>query len=174
MFKEINILRPFFEGSNREFNVRELARITKITPATSSKRLKELEKKQILKHRKERILDLYKADLESTAYRDLKVYYSIRKIRESGLIESLNEFYVKPAIVLYGSASKGLDTDTSDIDMVVLSENTKMFPKQKEFEKKLGKELQIFAVKSLKGLRNKHLINSVLNGIVLQGEIQWT
>ena len=173
MFKELNILKPFFEEPNREFNVREAARILKITPATASKKLKEFSKQSILKHRKERILELYKANLESYAYRDLKTYYTIRKLRNSNLIESLNEFYLKPAIILYGSSSKGMDTETSDIDLIIISENTKEFPKKKEYEKKLGKDIHIFAVKKLSELENKHLINNVLNGIVLEGELAW-
>jgi|SRR3989344_4334568 len=174
MFKEINILEPFFEEPNKEFNVRELARILKITPATASKKLKAFKEERMLKHRRERMLDLYRADLESSAYLDIKVYYSISKLRNSGLIAALNEFYIKPTIILFGSVAKGLDTDTSDIDIVIVSENSREFPKQKEFEKKLGKEMQIFAVKRLGELRNKHLINNVLNGMVLQGEAQWT
>ena len=33
MFKELNILKVFFESPNKEFNVREIARIVKIAPA---------------------------------------------------------------------------------------------------------------------------------------------
>lgn len=174
MFKEINTLRPFLEEPNREFNVRELARALKINPATASKRLKDFKKRHILKHRKERILDLYSADLESYAYRDIKAYYTLSRIRESGLIEALDECYLKPTIILFGSASKGMDTETSDIDFAIISESTKEFPRRHEFDKKLGREIQIFPVKNLNDLKNKHLINSILNGIVLQGEILWT
>lgn len=173
MFKEIKILKLFFEEPIREFNVREVARLAKTAPATASSRLKEFAKQSILKHRKERMLDLYRADLESASYRDIKVYYNIRKLRESGLIESLDEFYLKPAIILFGSCSKGIDTETSDMDMVIISEKTKEFPSREEYGKKLKKELQLFAVKSLKDLKNEHLISNVLNGIVLEGEIVW-
>ena len=174
MFKEINFLRLFFEEPNREFNVREIARLAKTAPATASSRLKEFAQQSILKHRKERMLDLYKADLESASYRDLKAYYSIRKLRESGLIEGLNEFYLKPAIILFGSFSKGIDTETSDIDLVVISEKAKEFPQKEEYGKKLKREIQLFAVKSLNDLKNRHLISNVLNGTVLEGELIWT
>lgn len=173
MFKKLNILKLFFEEPNREFNVRETARILKIAPATASKKLKDLSKRSILKHRKERVFDLYKANIESYAYKDLKVYYTIRKLRDSNLIESLNEFYLKPTMILYGSCSKGTDTETSDIDMIVISENTKEFPKKGEYEKKIGKNIHIFTVGKLSDLKNKHLINNVLNGILLEGELAW-
>ena len=66
-----------------------------------------------------------------------------------------------------------MDTETSDIDLVVISEKTADFPEQKKFETKLNREIQIFAVKDIKDLRNEHLINNVMNGIVIQGEIKW-
>ena len=173
MFKELNILGPFFREPTREMGVREYARIQRIAPATASKDLKALEKQGYLRHRKERMLDLYKADLESWHYRDIKTYHTIRTLRSSQLLDSLDEFYLRPTIILFGSTAKGIDTENSDIDLVIISEKKKEFPRLKEFEKKLGRELQIFAVNSIKDLRNKHLMNSVLNGIVLQGEVQW-
>lgn len=174
MFKELNILEVFFESSTKELDVREVAKAVKITPATASKKLKKFAKQGILKYKKERILDLYAANLESDSYKDLKVYYSITKLRKSGLIEELNKFYIKPTVILFGSVAHGLDTETSDIDLVVVSERAKDFPEKEVFGKRLGRVIQIFAVKKLQGLRNPHLINSALNGIVLQGELQWT
>ena len=173
MFKEINILKIFFKEPTKEFNVRQIARLSRIAPATASKSLKEFLKERILSHRKERILDLYRADFESYSYKDLKVYYTIRKLRESNLIESLKEFYLKPTIILFGSCSKGIDTETSDIDIAVISEKTKEFPGREEYSKKLKKEIQLFIVKSLKELRNEHFASNVLNGIILEGEMIW-
>jgi predicted nucleotidyltransferase len=172
MFINIDILKIFFEEPNREFNVREAARILKISPATASKELRNLAK-DFLIERKERIFNLYRANLESESYKDLKTYYNIRKLRESGLIDALNNFYLKPAIVLFGSSAYGLDTENSDFDLLVISEKTKEFPYSKEFEKKINRKLQLFVVKNIKELKNGHLINNVINGIVLQGKIKW-
>ncbi|MBS3071883.1 nucleotidyltransferase domain-containing protein [Candidatus Pacearchaeota archaeon] len=173
MFKELNIIRIFFEEPNREFNVREVARILKIAPATASSQLKELARERLLKEKKERNLIIYKANLDDERYKDLKVYYNIRKIKDSGLIEELNKFYVKPTIILFGSASFGLDTEDSDIDLVILSEKTKELSKKEEYEKVIKRRLQLFVIKNIKELKNDHLINNVLNGIVIQGELKW-
>lgn len=174
MFKELNVLEPFFEKPTKEFSVRELAKVVKISPATASSKLRFLEKRGLVSYRKEHNLDLYKADLTSYAFRDIKVYYNIRKIRESGIIEELNNFYLKPTIVLFGSMSFGLDTETSDIDLLILTANKEPFPKKEVFEEKLRREIQIFAVKDMKELRNEHLISNILNGITLQGELNWS
>ncbi len=174
MFNELDILKIFFEDPNREFNVREAARVLKIAPATASKFLKKFDKKRILIGRKERMLLLYKANLDNELYRDLKVFYNLRKIKSSGFIEAIDKFYLKPTIIFFGSASKGYDVKESDFDFIIISEKKKDFPHQKKFEKKLMKNFQIFVVKSIKGLRNEHLMNNVLNGIVIQGRFEWT
>lgn len=173
MFRELNTLRPFLDNPNKQYSVREIARILDITPATASKKLKDFAKKEILKYEKSRTYDLYQANIDNVAFRDIKVYYSITQIRQSKLIEELNKFYLKPTIILFGSTAAGYDTEESDIDLVVISENKKEFPKHKEFEKKLKKNIQLFIINNLKELRNEHLINNVLRGIVLQGEIKW-
>src|SRR3989338_6623154 len=173
MFKELNIIRIFFEEPNREFNVREVARILKIAPATASSQLKELARERLLKEKKERNLIIYKANLDDERYKDLKVYYNIRKIKDSGLIEELNKFYIKPTIVLFGSASFGLDTEDSDVDFVIISEKNKEFPDVQKFEKIINRRLQLFIIKNIKELKNSHLINNVLNGVVIQGELKW-
>lgn len=173
MFKELNNLRMFFEDPVREFHVRETAKILKITPATASKRLKEFKNKGILKYRKERMLDFYKANLEDERYRDLKIYYNIRKLKESGLINHINKFYLKPAVILFGSAAHGLDTEGSDFDLMIIAERKEELPELGKFKKKINREVQLFVNRNLKELKNKHLINNILNGIVIQGEIRW-
>ncbi|MFH1473570.1 MAG: nucleotidyltransferase domain-containing protein [Candidatus Aenigmatarchaeota archaeon] len=174
MFNKLNILKIFFEDPAKEFNVREVARLSEISPATASKELKRMAKEGLLKERKERGFNLYRSDLESDSYRDLKTYYNIRKLRKSGLVAALNAFYMKPAIVLFGSAASGLDTKTSDFDLLVVSEKTKEFPQTRKFEKRLNRTLQLFVVKNVKELKNKHLISNVLNGIAIEGSIEWT
>jgi len=173
MFKKLNILKLFFEEPTKEFNVREVARILKISPATASKELKNLVKEGVLKERKERVLNLYKANLESDLYRDIKIFYNLRKIKDSGLLKELNKFYLKPTVVLFGSCAYGMDTETSDFDLLIISEKTKEFLDIKKFERKVKRKIQFFVVKDIKDMKNQHLINNILNGIVIQGKIKW-
>ena len=174
MFKELNILERFMEEPVREFNVRELARIINKAPATVSKKLQQFAKKGILLEKEERRLKLYKANQESELYRDIKLFATLRAIKDSGLIMALNKFYLKPTIILFGSAAKGMDTEVSDIDILIISEKIAKINNIGVYEKKLKRTIQVFTVKDIKGLKNKHLINNVLNGISIQGCIQWT
>ena len=173
MFINLNTMKIFFEEPSKEFNVREVARILGISPATASKELKRLAQEKFLNERKERVFNLYKANLESDAYRDLKIHYNVRKLRESGLVDALDRFYLKPTVVLFGSAASGIDTESSDFDMLIVSEKTKEFPDVKRFEGKINRKLQLLVVRDVKKLRNEHLINNVLNGIVIEGRIKW-
>ena len=173
MFKELNILRTFFEFPSKEYNVRDIARILKIAPATASKELKQLAKKVILKRRVYKNFNFYQANLDNDLYRDLKIFYNIRRIKESGLLDALNIFYLKPTVILFGSASFGMNNETSDFDILVVSENTREFSDLKKYDKILNNKIQLFIVKNIKDLKNKHLINNVLNGIVIQGHIKW-
>ena len=174
MFKELLILKVFFEEPNREFNVRELARILKISPATASKELKKSASLGIIGRRKERIFDLYKSNVENELYKDIKIFYNVRKLRDSGFIEALNKFYLKPAIILFGSAALGMDTETSDFDVLIISEKNKEFNELAKFENKIKRKIHLFIVRNIHGLNNKQLVNSIINGITIQGEIIWT
>jgi len=95
----------------------------------------------LLTGRNERMLSLYKANLENDLYKDLKIFYTMRKIKDCGLLEALNRFYLKPTIVLFGSSAFGVDTETSDLDFLVISENTKEFSELKKFEMKLKRKM---------------------------------
>lgn len=167
------VLEPFLREPGREFNVRGLARELGISPTTASTHLKGYAEAGILTEKQDRNLKLYRRNIDSDLYRDLKVFHTVRTLKDSGLIDALNDFYHFPTIILFGSSSTGYDTGGSDVDLAVISENAEEFPKQSEYGRKLGKELHLFAVKTLKGLRNEHLVSNVIDGITLQGGKTW-
>jgi predicted nucleotidyltransferase len=172
MFKLLNILNPFFIDPNNEFNVREISRIIKISPATASKYLKDMSNKDILKHKIFKNLDLYKANLENDMFTDLKKFYTVRKIKDLGLLGELNDFYYKPNIVLFGSAAFGLDDKSSDLDFLINSENIRLLD-VKPYEKKLNRKIELFVYDSISKIKNEDLLQSMLQGIIIQGEIKW-
>ncbi|MBI2564688.1 AAA family ATPase [Candidatus Woesearchaeota archaeon] len=88
VFKELNILRVFIEEASREFNVREVARLIKIAPATASKELKKFANLGILTSRKERRHDFYKANSENELFKDLRSFYHARKIKPAPFLEA--------------------------------------------------------------------------------------
>ncbi|MBI4163447.1 MAG: nucleotidyltransferase domain-containing protein, partial [Candidatus Aenigmarchaeota archaeon] len=116
-----SVLSVFVEDPERKYNVRELARITDITPSSASKYLSLFSKEGFLLKKRERNMVLFSANTESSVFRDFKVYYNIKKIRSSGLIGFIEkELNYPEAIILFGSYSKGENTKKSDIDLFIL------------------------------------------------------
>jgi len=173
MLKIFNNLKPFFENIYAEFGVREYAREIKVSPPTASSILSAFEKNNLLSIQKMRGFNLYRAKTDNSQFVDLLKFYNVSKIKTSGLIDYLNKYYLKPTIVLFGSFAKGENVPESDIDLCIISEKTSL-PDLKNFEKKLHHQIQIFAVRKLSDLKNPHLIQNIVNGTILQGELEWT
>jgi len=172
MFKELNIMRLFFDEPSREFGVREAAKLLDVAPATASKDLAELAENGFLKVREDRRMILYSANIDSDNYRDLKVFYTIRMLKEKGFIDAINRFYNKPSIILFGNCAQGTDKELSDLGIVVLADKVDIFPEKDSFEKTFGRKIQLLAVHNIPELKNSDLIDSVVNGKILQGHIE--
>ena len=167
------LLSYFFEEPEREFHVRELAKLMKKSHTTISKYLNLLKKEQLLVSSEKLNHLLFKANVNKK-FKDFKLNYNLSLIRDSGLLDYLKDKFNYPeAIVLFGSFAKAENIKKSDIDILVVSPIKKKI-ELKEFEKNTGHEIQIFIYsgKELFSLKNKELLNSFINGIVLEGYIE--
>ena len=165
-----NILDYFIKEPEREYYVRELAKLLKKSPTTISKYLNKLEKKGLLKSEKKFNHLLFKANIESKKFKDLKLFYNIEKIRESGLIDYLNDKFNYPTIVLFGSFGKAENSINSDIDILVITPLKNKIDLEK-YEELLKHKIQLFLHSSpeLSKMKNKNLLNNFINGFVLEG-----
>jgi len=168
-----NLLIPFIEEPEREFYIRELAKMFKISPTTVSKYLKNYETKKILISKCSLNHLLFKANTDSAKFKQLKINHNLNSIHESGLIEYLIEEFNQPeAIVLFGSYSRGENNKNSDIDILIISPKKQNFSLEK-YEKRLGHKIQLFIhskseLEKIKS-KNKELFNNWINGIVIHG-----
>ncbi len=169
MLKIINSLEPFIEDCYREIGVREYSRITKITPPTASKLLKQFESEEILKKREERGYLLFRANRENSVLKDLSRIYWKQKLK--GLIDYLNSLFYEPVILLFGSLIKLETKEDSDIDIAVFT-NIEKKVDLKKFEKTLKRKIQLFRFKSLSDLNSKELKTSIINSYIIQGVIK--
>ena len=120
MLNLINNLAPFFEDCYRRINLREYARITKISPPTASKLLNQYHK-QVLLNRSEELRHLFfHANAKSKDFIDLSRIYWRRRLK--GLIAELEKKLTLPAAVLFGSLAKGEAKIDSDIDIWIFSQ----------------------------------------------------
>jgi len=169
----MNIL-TYFLKENREFHVRQLAKLEKKSPTTIAKYLEQYKKENLLTSSRRFNHLFYKANPDNPAFRDMKIAYNIEQIRISGLIDFLAKSNPE-AIILFGSMRKGDNAKKSDIDIAVIEpgkEEINVAP----YEKKLNHSIQLIqlAPKDIESLKanNKEFLNSIANGIVLYGFLE--
>lgn len=175
MFKEINNLKIFLEEPEKEFHLREVARITKKNPVTVKRMLAEQVKSRVLRLKIERRFYLYSANTENPDYKSMKRQYNQFKLIKSSLIDSIKREFNLPTIILFGSYEKGEDNENSDVDIFILTETKKEIGLIK-FERKIKRRIQlhIFSHKQFKALKSKNrgLFNSIINGTRIYGELE--
>jgi len=91
-------------------------------------------------------------------------------------IKDLTDYLVKSfnfpeTIVLFGSYARGEDTEKSDIDILVITQNKESLMELKELENKLNRKINIHILKSIKNSKEEFK-NSIANGIVLYGHLE--
>src|SRR3989338_8546270 len=90
LFGKVDILRYFFEHPEKEFHLRELARMASLSPSTISSHLSRMVGGKLIISRKDKGFNLYKSNTENKLYKESKLFYSINTIRKSELLDFLN------------------------------------------------------------------------------------
>lgn len=175
MFNEysgIKVLTLFLRKPYREFHLREIARLTKVSPSTAKKFLDNFEKNNLILRNRKGNLAIFRANIDSPVFRQIKVAYNLFILGSSGLMDELTR-NGPASIVLYGSTAKGLDSEDSDIDILVIGRGDKA--DLSKFERKLGREINLIAYSpaewSKKAKHDRPFYNNVIMGIPLHGEM---
>jgi len=172
VYKKMDLIKFFINEPEKEFHVRELAKLVKKSPTTVSKYLKQLEKENILLSEGRLNHLFFKANTEQDSFKDKKLFYNIQRIRQSGLIEYISQMYNPEAIILFGSFAKAENIGRSDIDLLVITPVKKEANVEK-YEKNLNHKVQLFlhSRKDLEDMKNKNpkLLNNFINGVKVYG-----
>ncbi len=175
MDKELAILEYFFNDPTREYHIREIARLVKVSHMTARHYLRQLAKKGLLALKSRKLILAYSANVQNKQFRNLKLYYNLETIRKSKLIDDLERFYDYPVIVLFGSYALASNTKESDIDICLVSSIQKAVD-LKKYQKVLKRTISIhqYSPQEFRELREKNpgLLNSICNGLVLSGELE--
>ena len=166
----LKVMELFFKYPYKPFHIREIARLTNLSSTGVIKIIKKLKKERLLISKKGKLVEEIKPNFDAK-FLVLKRLYNIYSLYDSGLIEHIKKFYELPkAIILFGSYSNGTDTEKSDIDLAIMTEN-KNLPELTKFESSLKRRLNIHLIE----LSNtpKEFINSLANGIVLEGFLEF-
>lgn len=160
----------FFNSPTTKLRLRQIERAVKVPFPSVQRYTKDLEKEDILKSSDISGVKVYSANRSSKTFLIEKRLFNIKTLYQSGLIEYLVSEYSNPTITVFGSFSRGEDTESSDIDLYI--ETPEKIESVESFEKRLGKKLQLFVYKRISDVKNKELANNILNGVVLNGFLE--
>ncbi len=159
----------FFEHPTEKLRVRQIERKVNVPFPSVVRYVKELENEEILKSELIANVKLFSANRSQIFFLEKRLY-NIKRMYKSGLINYIKKEYSNPLIILFGSYSKGEDIETSDIDLYIESPVKKV--NVKEFESILNRNIQIIIHRKISEIENKKLINNILNGVVLNGNLE--
>ena len=166
------ILRLLFVKAGTVLNQRAIARYLGVSPPAVIKALPKLEKEDLIKLEQDRDSKRWAIELNRDNQQIvwLKRADNLKQVYESGLVQFLYEKLPGATIILFGSYHLGEDTVTSDIDLAVIGTKDKHLDLI-EFDKILERKIIINYYDSFRDI-HKHLLNNILNGIVLKGSVE--
>lgn len=161
----------FFMNPTAKVRVRQLERKLNLPLPSIIRYCKELKDEGIIKPLVNENVVFYSADRANKVFLLEKKIFNLRQIYYSGLIEYLIHDLSNPTVFLFGSYSKGEDTEESDVDLYIETPSKEEIDVSK-FEESIRRKIQIFKFKSIKSVGNIHLANNIINGISLNGYIE--
>ncbi len=167
--KKARIMEFFLDNPTKEIHARALSRKIKVSAPWVIKTAQELEKEGLVKISRDKgIMEtMIRANRENHVFAELKRSYNLLQISESGLKEYLIRSFKRPeCIILFGSYSKGEDTEQSDVDIAIIVRN-KSDINVKIYEKKLQRQINIHQI--VKEAIQKEFWNTLANGIIIDG-----
>ena len=173
-YNKWKVLKVFFKNpmpKDAGFQLREIGRITSLATTSVKLYLNGLIEEGLVVKKKHRIFayPVYWANMDSTEFKLLKKIDTIITIKESGLIEHLENQCMPDVIILFGSASKGEDTIESDIDLFLLCKEKKL--ELADFENNIKRNISLFFSEDFSELSNE-LKNNIINGVIMKGYLK--
>ncbi len=165
-----SIKEYFFTNPTGKMRVRHIEKALKLPLPSVIRYCKELEQEGILKTTRIGNVVFYTADRGNERFLLEKKVWNIRQLYVSGLVEHLKVNAYNPTIIVFGSYAKGEDVENSDIDVYI--ETTKKDIDISKFEKVLNRKIQMFVYTTIREVKNSHLANNMINGVVLNGFLE--
>lgn len=162
------ILQLFFDFPTRYFQLREMCRLLDLGMPSIRNHVKKLEKEGFVKKEKRGVYESY-VSARNEIFKLYKRSDILMRIQGSGLIEFLEDAFTPDAIVLFGSASRGEDVESSDIDLFLVAKEKEV--NLKKFEGKLGRKITLHFEENISKIP-KELLNNIINGIVIHGYLK--
>lgn len=142
--------------------------MTKLAPTAVRIHLKALMDEGLVTKDSKGLYPSFKANRDNVYYKLLKSQNLILRLYSSGLLAALETLY-PTCIVLFGSASRGEDTEMSDIDLFVQAKQSKV--DTDKYEKALNRKTNLLFEPDVRKL-SAELANNLANGIVVYGYLK--
>ncbi len=167
---ELKIFQLICTKSGEKLSQREIAKLLNVSPTAVSNSIKKLVENRLIKLNKVKTINFISFNRDEKRAVDLKRVENLRSIYISGLLNYLEELLPGGTIILFGSYSRGEDTNTSDIDLAAIGRKYKSID-LKKFEKLLNRKINLYFYDSWKKMQ-ENLKNNILNGILLSGGVE--
>jgi len=168
-YSRYRLLQEFFYSPRKDFHMRELSRRIKLAQISVINHLNYLVKQNLVIKEKKSIYPSYRANQENELFILLKKQNLMLRIKSSGLAKFLEDNLRPNCIILFGSASQGMDNEKSDIDLFIQAKESKL--NLSKYSKLLNRNINLFFEPNLKNL-NKELLNNIINGEILSGYLK--
>jgi predicted nucleotidyltransferase len=165
----IGILKLLLFHQEREFHLREIAKLVGISPSYVAKELDNLSKINLVKKSKRANLSIYSLSRDCVFLDDLKRLF-LKTDYLGELVQA--EFRGKAKYCfIYGSFAKGDEREGSDIDLFIVSsmKQDDVIGIIRRLERKTDRELNyiLWDEKTFKQRRDNHLIKTILSGEII-------
>ena len=144
---DLRILSPFTKGYDKEYYIREVEKLLKVSSRTALVTLAKLEKKGILVSKTKGKIKTY-AIKNSTLSREFflltEQYKKIQFLEKNHLIKEILEKadeFMQGIVIVFGSYAKGIQKEDSDLDLFIVGKYDE--DKIKEVGKKYGIDINI-------------------------------
>ncbi len=167
---EQNIFSLLCLKAGEKLSQREIAKMLKVSPTAVSNSIKKLKESNFIKIEKTKTINFISFNRDEKRAIELKRVENLKKMYLSGLSDYLESTLPGGTIILFGSFSRGEDTNTSDIDIAIIERKDKLLELEK-YEKILNRKINVNFYGSWKKI-HEHLKNNILNGILLSGGVE--
>lgn len=166
----MDVLAPFFQEPTKTQYLMGISRKIKLAHTSVKKALFRLVREGIVietvEKRGKRRFPVYKADINSDRFRELKRQDNLQKLTDSGLLDYLEQKLSPKSMVLFGSYQRGEDLEDSDIDLFLECEEEEMGLER--YEKMLGRKIQLHFKEDFTKYPSE-LKNNIINGTIMRG-----
>ena len=170
----LQIISLFTNGFDREYYIREVEKLLKISPRTAQLILEDLENKGIIESKVKGKIKSYKLKINELSNRYLtfvEQYKSIAFMEKNLLVKEVIEkigHFIDGIGVIFGSYAKGISNKESDLDIFVAGDYEK--EEIKKISRNLGIEISIkcYPLKTFeKNVNQDSLLKEVLKNHIV-------